>query len=367
MRDRRVVNIANILVNHSAKVKPGEEVVLTAGPESFPLMEETYLKVIEAGGCPVVRLDSLRLMEILFQHGNEEQVTFVSRTELYEAEHTDARIYIYGHKNTKTLSNISPARQRMRRKSQQPVRDIHMKKDRWSLTIFPTDSFAQDAGMSLYDFEDYVYSACFADEEDPLKEWDKLYRRQEDLIKSIGKVGEVRIVAPDTDLRMSIEGRTFHNSYGLRNIPCGEVYTAPVEESVEGHIYFPLRNDYLDREMAGIRLWFEGGRAVKVTAEKGEDFLKEILKSDRGASYLGELGFGTNYKIKRFIHNILFDEKLGGSIHLALGDSYPEVGGLNKSCIHMDLILDLRKDGHVEFDGNLFLEKGHIANFNYKE
>ncbi|HPZ06850.1 MAG TPA: aminopeptidase [Candidatus Eremiobacteraeota bacterium] len=366
MRDQRVVNVANILVNHSARVKAGEEVVLTAGYEGFPLLEETYLKVIEAGAYPLVRVDSLRLMEILFQQGKEEQISFVSRTELYEAEHTDARIYIYGHKNTKTLANISPARQRMRRQAQQTVRDIHMKKDRWSLTIFPTDSFAQDAGMSLHDFEDYVYSACFADEPDPLGEWDKLYKRQEELIKSIGKVSHVRIVAPDTDLSMSVEGRTFHNSYGLRNIPCGEVYTAPVEESVEGHIYFPLRNDYLDREMVGIRLWFERGRVVKATADRGEDFLKEILKSDKGASYVGELGFGTNYKIKRLIHNILFDEKLGGSIHLALGDSYPEVGGLNKSCIHMDLILDLRKEGYVTFDGQVFLDRGKINNFDYK-
>ena len=352
------------MVNHSARVKPGEEIVLTSGPEAFPLMEEVYLKVIEAGGYPTIRLDHLYLMEMLYQYGNEEQVTYVSKTELYEAEHTDARIYLYGHKNTKTLANISPARQRMRRQAQHVVRDIHMKKDRWCLTIFPTDSFAQDAGMSLRDFEDYYYAACFADEPDPLKEWKKLHDRQEELIESVGKVSTIRLVAPETDLRMSAVGRTFHNSYGRRNLPCGEIYTSPVEETVEGHIYFPDRNDYLDREMAGIRLWFERGKIVKATAEKGEDFLLEILKSDRGASYVGELGFGTNYKIKRPIHNILFDEKIGGTIHLAIGDAYPEVGGMNKSCIHMDLILDMRQEGYGEFDGSVFLEKGKITNFN---
>jgi len=363
MRDPRTVNVANILVNHSARVKEGEEIVITSGPEAFPLLEEVYLKVIEAGAFPVIRLDSLRLIEMLFQYGNEEQITHVSRTELYEAEHTDARIYIYGHKNTKTLANISPARQRMRRQSQREVRDIHMQKDRWSLTIFPTDSFAQDAKMSQRDFEDYYYSACFADLPDPLAEWKKLYERQEELIKNLGKVSKIRVVGPDTDLRMSAVGRTFNNSYGKRNIPCGEVYTAPVEETVEGHIYFPMRNDYLDNEMVGIKLWFEGGKVVKATAEKGEDFLLEILKSDKGASYVGELGFGTNYKITKPINNILFDEKIGGTIHLALGDSYPEVGGLNKSCIHMDLILDLRGEGYVEFDGEVFLEKGKIRGF----
>jgi len=363
MRDPRTVNVANILVNHSARVKEGEEIVITSGPEAFPLLEEVYLKVIEAGAFPVIRMDSLRLIEMLFQYGNEEQITHVSRTELYEAEHTDARIYIYGHKNTKTLANISPARQRMRRQAQREVRDIHMQKDRWSLTIFPTDSFAQDAKMSQRDFEDYYYSACFADLPDPLAEWKKLYERQEELIKNLGKVSKIRVVGPDTDLRMSAVGRTFNNSYGKRNIPCGEVYTAPVEETVEGHIYFPVRNDYLDNEMVGIKLWFEGGKVVKATAEKGEDFLLEILKSDKGASYVGELGFGTNYKITRPINNILFDEKIGGTIHLALGDSYPEVGGLNKSCIHMDLILDLRREGYVEFDGGVFLEKGKISGF----
>lgn len=364
MRDPRTINIANIMVNHSARVKEGEEVVITSGPESLPMLEEVFLKVIEAGGCPIVRLDHLPLMEILYQYGNEEQITHISKTELYEAEHTHARIYIYGHKNTKTLANISPARQRMRRQSQKNVRDIHMQKDRWSLTIFPAASFAQDANMSQRSFEDYYYRACFADEKDPLLEWKKLYERQENLIKSIGKVSEVRITGEETDLRMSVEGRTFHNSYGLRNVPCGEIYTGPVEETVEGHIYFPMRNDYLDTEMKGIRLWFEKGQVVKATAERGKDFLQEILKSDKGARYIGELGFGTNYKIDKPINNILFDEKIGGTIHLALGDGYPEVGSKNKSCIHMDLIRDFRVEGTVKFDGEVFLEKGKITGFN---
>ena len=364
MRDPRAEHVANILVNHSARVKPGEEVVITAGPEALSMLEEVYLKVIEAGGFPLVRMDNLRLMEILYQHGNEEQITHISRTELYEAEQTDARIYIYGHKNTKTLSRISPARQRMRRQAQREVRDIHMKKDRWCLTIFPTDSFAQDANMSQRDFEDYYYSSCFADLADPLTEWKKLYERQEELIKSIGKISEVKIVGPETNLTMSAEGRTFNNSHGLRNVPCGEIYTAPVEDSIEGYIYFPMRNDYLDNELQGIRLWFEKGKVVKATAEKGEEFLLSILDSDKGARYTGELGFGTNYKIKRPINNILFDEKIGGTIHLAIGDGYPEVGGVNKSCIHMDLIMDFREEGYVEFDGEVFLEKGKITGFN---
>jgi aminopeptidase len=228
----------------------------------------------------------------------------------------------------------------------------------WTLTLFPTSAFAQDADMSLTEFEDFVYSATFADQDRPVAKWRALERRQEKMIAALKGADEVHIVGPDTDLTLSVKGRTFINSAGTNNMPSGEIFTGPVETSAEGYIKYDFPVCHAGREIDGIRLVFRKGKVVEASATKNEKFLLSMLDIDRGARRLGELGIGTNFGIDRFVRNILFDEKIGGTIHLALGKSYEETGGRNESALHWDMIKDLRKGGALYVDGEVIQKDG---------
>ena len=242
-------------------------------------------------------------------------------------------------------------------KASRPLKNKLLKK-KWTLTLFPTEAYAQDAEMSLRDFEDFVYGATFSDEDDPVKAWQDLKKRQDGLISKLEGAKEVQIIGPGTDLWMSIAGRTFINSAGTHNMPSGEVFTGPVEDSAEGVIAYDYPVVNQGREIDGIRLVFEKGKVVEATATKNQDFLLKMLDMDPGARRLGELGIGTNFKIQRFIKTILFDEKIGGTIHLALGASYAETGGKNSSGLHWDMIKDLRKGGELRIDGKAIQKDG---------
>lgn len=215
--------------------------------------------------------------------------------------------------------------------------------------------------MSLREYEDFVYSACFCDQEDPVARWQEVHERQERLIAWLKGKREVRISGPNADLTLSIEGRTFINSDGHHNMPCGEIFTAPVEDSARGWVRFTYPAITGGREVEGIELWFEDGRVVRATARKNEEYLLQMLEADPGARYLGEFAIGTNYNIRRFTKNILFDEKIGGSFHLALGAGYPETGSRNESAIHWDMICDMRDGGEIWVDGELFYRNGEFV------
>jgi len=269
----------------------------------------------------------------------------------------DATIRIASEGNTRELSNVEPGKQTLMARTMKPVSDIVRKKP-WVVTLFPTSAYAQDAEMSLGDFEDFVYAAMFADEDDPVAAWKSLRKRQDKLIASLAGAKDVRIVGRGTDIRLSVRNRRFLNSDGHRNMPSGEIFTGPVENSAEGFIEYDYPVCSAGREIDGIRLVFRKGLVVEATASKNQDFLRAMLKADAGASRLGELGIGTNVRIQRFIKNILFDEKIGGTIHLALGQSYAETGGKNMSAIHWDMIKDLRKGGVIFVDGKVFQKDG---------
>ncbi|MCE7908504.1 MAG: hypothetical protein DYH02_09095 [Candidatus Omnitrophica bacterium COP1] len=251
-------------------------------------------------------------------------------------------------------------------KGVKPLRDIlhHRMSDgslRWCLTLFPTEAYAQDAEMSLTEFEDFVYRACHVDLQDPVAAWKKVQRNQEKMVQFLNGTKKIRIVAKDTDLSFSVQGRTWINCCGTENMPDGEVFTGPVENSAEGTILYSFPACHNGREIENVHLTFKKGKVIQAHASKNEDYLNKMLDLDEGARYLGEFAFATNRGIQRFTRNILFDEKIGGTVHLALGASYPESGGVNKSVLHWDMICDLRKAGKVYVDGKLFLKDGEFT------
>jgi aminopeptidase len=351
---------ARILVRYSIAVEKGSVIKVRGTTEAAPLIRAVYAELLRAGAHPRVSVMLPGLLETFYRHGSNDQLSYLSPVDRYEARTIDGIIFIKSQVNTRELSGIAAAKQVLTAKAAKPLSDLIIKKDNWVLTLFPTAAYAQDADMSLDDFESFVARSQFLDRQDPVKAWKTLSRQQAVLVKRLNKVKSVRILAPDTDLTLSIDGRTAINSDGRRNMPSGEVFTSPVETSAEGYIRYTFPAVAYGREISGIYLEFSRGKVVKCSAEKNEPFLRKMLEIDRGARYLGELGIGTNYGITAFTRNILFDEKIGGTIHLALGNGSPECGGKNKSALHWDMIKDLRTDGELYFDGTLVQKNGRF-------
>jgi aminopeptidase len=264
------------------------------------------------------------------------------------------------------LSNVPPERQTRRQAAMQHLMKRMMERSaegsyRWALTLFPTHAYASEAGMSLADYEDFYYGACLATDEDPVGAWERASKETERLAEWIRGREEVRITGPGTDLRLQVGGRTFIAATGKHNMPDGEFFTGPVEDSVEGEVTFHLPALIGGREVSGVRLRFESGKVVEAGAERGEEYLVQLLDTDDGARRLGELGIGTNYAIDRGTREVLLDEKIGGTVHMAVGASYPESGGVNDSAVHTDLVCDLRLGGRLEVDGETMLEDGRFV------
>jgi aminopeptidase len=276
---------------------------------------------------------------------------------LFEAEAADARIRICAESDTRAMARIDPARQAAVDRARDPIRRAAGRK-RWVLTQYPTGAYALDAGMSLSEYESYVASAMFLDRSQPVAAWQALGRRQQGLVEFMSRVKTIRIEADGTDLTLSVAGRIWINSDGRRNMPSGEIFSGPIEESAQGRLRctFPVCRG--GRELSGIELRFEDGQVVEARAEEGEAYLRSMLELDPGAGRLGEIGLGLNPGINRFTGSILFDEKIGGTVHVALGRSYPETGGVNESALHWDLIIDTRKGGRITADGNVVMEDG---------
>jgi aminopeptidase len=312
---------------------------------------------------PIIELENLE--EILLCEGNEQQLTTPSLISSVIAEHVNARLTISSRSNTHALSSIDPLRSAKRRQAQQAVSNTFRKREqagsfRWCSTLYPTSGYAQDAHMSLHEFEEFVFDVCFLNEPDPIARWQELSRQQQHFVDWLAGHRQVHIVGEGTDLSLSIKDRIFINSDGKRNFPSGEFFTGPVENSAQGVIQFDIPSTYDGRAVEGIRLVFREGKVVEASARQGQEYLQQMLELDAGARYLGEFAFGNNMRIKRNTRNILFDEKMGGTVHLALGASYPETGGLNQSALHWDMICDLRKSGEVWVDDTLFLKDGKV-------
>jgi aminopeptidase len=358
VRDELITRWADLLVDYCLRVAPGETIVIGSGWEGRPLVAACARAVIVRGAHPLVRLDLPDLAEFFLQNATEPQLAYLPPTALFEAVAADARIRIAAESDTRSMARIDPARQATMDKARDPIRRA-ARRQRWVLTQFPTAAYAADARMEMAEYEAYVGSAMFLDQSDPVAAWQALGGRQSGLVEFMSRVETVRIEADGTDLTLSVAGRTWINSDGRRNMPSGEIFTGPVEDSPQGRLRcgFPVCRG--GRELVGITLEFDCGRVVSAHADQGEDYLRSMLDLDPGARRLGELGLGLNPGINRFTGSILYDEKIGGTVHLALGQSYPETGGRNESALHWDLIVDTRRGGRITADGQVVMEDGN--------
>ena len=366
MRDPRVEGLAKILVQHSARVQKGDVCTVEGESAAEPLLLAVYAEVLKAGGHPIVNMAPAGASAVYFERATDEQLKWISPVAEWAIENADVRIAAMASRNTRELSGVPPQRQQARQAATQHLMKRAMERSakgeyRWALTLFPTDAYASEARMSLAAYEDFYYGACLADRPDPVAAWKKASEDTKRLKDWIEGRKEVHVSGPGTDLTLGIEGRTFIAADGKHNMPDGEFFTGPVEDSAEGEITFHLPATYAGREVSGVRFKFEGGKVTDASAERGEEFLIEMLDTDDGARRLGELGIGTNYGIEKGTGEILLDEKIGGTVHLAVGRSYPETGGVNESAIHWDMICDLRQGGTIEVDGEKLQESGKFV------
>jgi len=366
MNDPRIEKLAGVLVNYSVAVQPGDKVMVQGGTLAAPLLKAVYAKVLQAGGHPFVRVSLPGMEELFFRYASDEQLQHIPEPAKVIYETYDAIISLGGTENTKALSGVDPAKMVTSQRAQTELFKVFMERStagelNWVGTLFPTNAHAQDAEMSLDDYEDFVFGACLPDMDDPVGHWKRFSAWQEKIVTWLEGKEHVRVIGPETDLRLNVAGRTFINCDGKNNMPDGEVFTGPVEDSVEGHVNFSYPTIYQGREVEGVQLWFENGRVVKAKADKNEDFLLQMLDIDEGARYVGEFAIGTNKGITRFTRSILFDEKINGSFHMALGRSIPESGGKNESAIHWDMVCDLRDGGEIWVDDQLLYKNGEFV------
>lgn len=350
MADPRVTKLASILVHHSVRVKKGELIVINSSSEAAPLALECYKLILKAGGIPSVNFSMPRFAYTYYKYAKPHQLNCFPKVAKFEAENLKGMINIGAPFNTKEFSNIDPKKIVLRRRVTNPISEIILNK-KWVGCDYPTNALAQDADMSLEEFEDFLFNATNID-------WNKESKKQDKIKAVLDKGKRVRILADDTDLTFSIKGRTAIKCYGEHNMPDGEVFLAPVEKTTEGFIHYSFPVIYNGREVSGVTLKFKKGKVVDAKALKNEKFLKAMINTDKGSKYLGEFGIGMNPNITKFIKNILFDEKILGSVHLALGRAYKEGGGVNQSALHWDMIKDLRNGGRVYIDDKLMHKNG---------
>ncbi|HLZ55846.1 MAG TPA: aminopeptidase [Ktedonosporobacter sp.] len=362
MPDPRHVQLAKVLVHYSLNLKAGDRVLVQSPDLAAPLVREVYREAVRVGAhiATDIRLDGLS--EIFLREASDEQLEYVSDLEKAKVDFYTARLAIWADTNTQALSNVDPKKMARRQAAQRELFKRMLAKDasgesRWCGTLFPTQAHAQDAGMSLTDYEDFVYGAGLLNETDPIAAWRKVNAEQQKIADFLELHDEIHIVAPDTNIRYHAAGRKWISCAGTANFPDGEVFTGPIEDSVNGTVSFSYPGLYGGNMVEGIRLTFRDGKVVDASATRNEEFLFAMLDMDAGSRTLGEAAFGLNYNIQQFSKNTLFDEKIGGTMHMALGASIPESGGTNESGLHWDIVNSLR-EGKVYADGKLCYEGG---------
>ena len=366
MSDPRVAKLGSLLVDYSLELGPGQLLRIDAGTVAAPLVTEAYRSALRAGANPRTRIEVEGLDVISVGEANDEQLVFVSEVDRFEVEQVDAVMTIWADRNTRALTQADPWRISRRIASRRELTKrfwerIDAGEAKWVGTRFPTEAHAQDAEMSLSEYEDFVYAACHVREnEDPVAHWRAVSRELNARARELDTFRELRIVGPDTDLRVTVDGRRWLAADGKLNMPDGEIFTSPVETETEGEIRFSFPAIFHGRGVEDVRLRFEGGRVVDAEAKTANDYLHSLLDMDEGARILGEVAFGLNYEIDRFTRDILFDEKIGGTLHLALGSSFKKLGGENDSGLHWDMICDLREEGEVYADGDLVWKTGRF-------
>jgi len=369
--DPRVSKFAKVLVEHSARVVPGDRILLEGTTAAEPLLRELYIQILEKGGHPHLMMALPGLMpfsqeETYLTYAKDTQLDFVPTFYKLAYEQFEGRVRVHSATNTHGTTNIDPAKLQRHGKALSAITEAQFRRGgegsfKWVTTLFPTDGYAQDASMSLQEYEDFVFGAVHANEDDPVAFWKTVESKQQSAVDYMKGKSQVVLRGPNVDLTLSVKGRTFMNSFGTFNMPDGEIYTGPIEDSANGWVKFTYPANYGGTSVEGAELTFSNGRVITANASKNEEFLLKTLDIDAGSRYLGEFAIGTNFDIQRFTGNILFDEKIGGSFHMALGASYPETGAKNKSAIHWDMICDLRTDSEILVDGELFYKNGQFV------
>jgi aminopeptidase len=366
MADLRVGKFAQILVDHSARIQPGDRVAIEATTAAQPLVRALCATILERGGHPYLLLELPDQDELLFAHAKDEQLDVIPPFRKLAYEQFESRIRVHSVTNPRALSGIDPVRQRRRAKALSPILEAQMRRGaegafKWVTTLFPTEGLAMEAESSLKNFEDFVYRAVHADDADPVAYWNKVQKSQARIIERLEGRNQVVLRGPNVDLSLSIKGRKFMNGCGQNNMPDGEIFTGPVEDSINGWVRFSFPAIHGGTMVEGVELTFTNGKVTTATATKNQNYLLEMLESDPGARFVGEFAIGTNFEIDRFSRNILFDEKIGGSFHMALGASYPETGGKNKSMIHWDMICGMKEDAEIQVDGDVIYKNGKFT------
>jgi aminopeptidase len=357
MRDPRLTKLAQVLVNYSVGVQPGQMVRINGATLASPLIAEIFREVVKAGGNPLVRIVLDELNEIMIKEASDTQLQYVNPVLQFEGEQIDCSIGIWGGENTRAMTNADPKKIGLIAVARKPISTTFMKRAaegslRWVGTQFPCQASAQEAEMSLSEYEDFVFSAGLLNDPDPIASWKVVSEKQQRLTDFLNGKSDYRVVAANgTDVRMSVANRTWINCDGKANFPDGEIFTGPVLDSVNGIVHYSFPAVHHGREVQDVRLKFKDGKVVDASASKGEDYLINMLDMDAGARFIGECAIGTNFGIKHFTRNTLFDEKIGGTVHFAVGAGYPETGNTNESGLHWDMVVDLRTGGFIEIDG----------------
>ena len=367
MRDPRLEKLAELIAGYSLDLREGQVYRIDGEEVAIPLAVALYRAAIRRGAHPYTKIVPSGLDELELEFASDEQLTYIPELEDIATESLDAWTSLWGSANTRALTRADPERRRLQLSTH--YRMVNRRWERisagdlaWCGTLYPTQAHAQDAEMSLAEFEDFVHGACHTREgDDPIAHWQAMSETLTARARELERVRELRIVGTDTDLLVVVEGRRWVPSDGRHNMPDGEVFTSPVETGTTGEIFFAFPSIFQGREVENVRLRFEAGRVVDAEATSGEDYLRSLLDTDSGSSVLGEVAFGLNYEIDRFTRDILLDEKIGGTMHVALGGGFDEAGTENKSDLHWDLICDLRREGEVYADGELVWKAGSFV------
>jgi aminopeptidase len=365
MDSNAIKKLTRVILDYSLEIKEEDIFVINSSYLAEPFLLELYKEALLRGAHPILKISIPDTGYLFYKYANEKQISFIPSWSKDEIRSATAYLNVMAPKNTKALQSADPEKMKLASLSSKEILEIFQEREqkgelRWTITLYPTDASAQEAGMSLQEYEDFVIGAGHLDLDDPVEFWKQVDSKQERICKFLESKKEIRIRSECTDLVLNVQGRKWINASGKRNFPDGEVFTSPLENEVTGKIKFNIPQYYMGKEVEGLYLEFNNGVMTKVEAEKGKDFAEKILSSDEGAKRVGELAFGLNYGIKNVTKNILFDEKIGGTIHIALGRGFPEAGGLNKSVVHWDMILDLRKGGEVYADGELIYKDGRF-------
>jgi aminopeptidase len=351
---------ADLLAGYCLEVEPGQQVLVRSTPLAGPLLLELQRAILERDAWPLLRVEVPGQGAGFYAHARDRHLDEVPRIAEHEARRADVSLGVQAPADLRELAGVDPDRIARVARARAPLREAMLRR-RWCSTLWPTPALAEQAGMAEDDYAAFVERALFLDQPDPIRAWGGLRAFQDRLIARLSGASELRIEAEGTDLRLRVAKRTWVNSDGRRNMPSGEVFTGPHEDSAEGQVRFTVRSSPAGVDVDGVELELRGGEVVAARARTGDAYLQRALATDAGARRLGEVGIGTNFGIDRPVGTILFDEKIGGTVHLALGRSYPETGGRNQSALHWDLICDLRGGGRLSADGETVVQDGRFT------